>query len=290
MKKNIVAVALAVVFVMALAVPALAQSMNHSATYEMDGTIDFKKQAGHKCNTGAEYKQTIVGSGEISKVQTASMVSGKLEMTDVNDYVAGETSLTVTSVIELCAPPKYTYEDEFGNEAVVHPAAMYGGWDQPYVYGPLGFQDMNHDMWNTYGDWEAVSDQIWAVQVAADPGFSGNLHQDFTAAYGPYDSDGFMWTGDEDFDDPVDSRWAWANTDWDVVVGSDYVGNYFSIDQTARTSMGEVKRFIDISSPVTLGYVYEDMSIVGKSEIEETFAMTNLAAGADVPGLWYNLF
>jgi hypothetical protein len=34
---------------------------------------------------------------------------------------------------------------------------------------------------------DAVSKQIWAVQVSADPGFSGNLHQQFEAAYGPYD-------------------------------------------------------------------------------------------------------
>ena len=290
MKRSIVAIMLAVVFVMALAAPAFAQTMNHSATYEMDGTIDFRKQAGHKCNTGAEYKQTIVGDGEMAKEQSVAMSRGLLTVEDANDYVAGETGLTVTSVIELCAPPKYTYEDDDGNEAVVHPAAMYGDEDQPYIFGPDGFQDANYDMADTYSDWNAVSDQIWAVQVAADPGFSGNLHQDFTAAYGPYDSSGYMWDGEEDFDNPADERWAWANDDWDIVVDDDYVGNYFDIEQHARTSMGEVKRFIDISSPFSHAYLMEDMSVVGKSDIEEAFNMTNIGPGADMPGLWWDLF
>jgi len=289
-KRSIVAIMLAVVFVMALAAPAFAQTMNHSATYEMDGTIDFRKQAGHKCNTGAEYKQTIVGDGEMAKEQSVAMSRGLLTVEDANDYVAGETGLTVTSVIELCAPPKYTYEDDDGNEAVVHPAAMYGDEDQPYIFGPDGFQDANYDMADTYSDWNAVSDQIWAVQVAADPGFSGNLHQDFTAAYGPYDSSGYMWDGEEDFDNPADERWAWANDDWDIVVDDDYVGNYFDIEQHARTSMGEVKRFIDISSPFSHAYLMEDMSVVGKSDIEEAFNMTNIGPGADMPGLWWDLF
>ncbi len=290
MKRTLVAVALVVVFVMALAAPAFAQSITHSATYEMDGVINFKKQMGHLCNTGAEIKQTIMGSGQMDKVQTVSMVAGKITMKDANDGVAGATPLTVTTVWELCAPPKYTYEDDDGNVAIVHPAAIFGAWDQPYVYGPLGFQDMNHDMWATYGDWDAISDQIWAVQVQADPGYSVNVHQDGVAAYGPYDASGFFWLGDDDFEDVADSRWSWANTDWDVVVGDDYVGNYFTMDQHARTSMGTLKRYIDISSPFSHAYLHEDMSVVGKSDVKEAFAMVNLPAGADVPGDWWKLF
>ncbi|MDZ4132731.1 MAG: hypothetical protein U1E11_06300 [Dethiobacteria bacterium] len=290
MKRTLVAVALVIVFVMALAAPAFAQAITHSATYEMDGVINFKKQMGHLCNTGAEIKQTIMGSGQLDKVQTVSMVSGKITMKDANDGVAGATPLTVTTVWELCAPPKYTYEDDDGNVAIVHPAAMFGAVDQPYVFGPLGFQDAKYDMAPTYADWEAVSDQIWAVQVAADPGYSINVMQDGVAAYGPYDSDGYMWLGEDDFEDVADSRWAWANTDWDVVVGEDYVGNYFSMNQHARTSMGTLKRYISVSSPFSHGYLMEDMSVVGKSDVKEAFAMVNLPAGADVPGLWWDLF
>ncbi len=293
MKRSIVAVTLAVVFVMALAAPAFA--MTHTATYEMDGTIDFKKQAGHACNTGAEYKQTIVGDGEMSKEQSIAMIPGRLTVDDANDYVAGETGLTVTSVIELCAPPKYTYEDADGNEAVVHPTAMHNTVDQPYQYGfdfpnnAYVWAGENYDMQDTYDDWEAVSNQIWAVQVAADPGYSGNLYQDFEAAYGPYDGQTAANLADEDWA-PDDNRWGWEDDDWGTLVGDDYVGNYFNIDQHARTSMGEVKRYIDISSPITHAYLMEDMSVVGKSDIDEAFEMTNIAPGDEVPGLWWDLF
>jgi len=106
-KRTLVAVALVVVFVMALAAPTFAQTITHTATYEMDGAINFKKQMGHLCNTGAEVKQTIMGSGQMDKVQTVSLVRGKITMEDANDYVAGATPLTVTTVWELCTPPKY---------------------------------------------------------------------------------------------------------------------------------------------------------------------------------------
>ena len=305
MKKNIVAVALAVIFVMALAVPAFAQVMTHGVTYEMDGTIDYKRQAGHLCNTGAEHKQTIVGTGEMSKTSSIAMIPGRLTMEDTNDYVAGETSLTVTSVIELCAPPKYTYEDTDvdGNtfEGVVSPMAMYTEKDQPRMwYGtsalaPHWKGTENYDDVPGYGNWEAVSSQIWAVQVSADPGYSGNLHQDFEAAYGPYvGHGGTVAAADATFPAAKDSgKWGWQETavgGITAAVGADYVGNYFNIDQYARTSMGEVKRFIDVSSPWSHAYLMEDMSVVGKSDIQEAFDMTNLAPGADIPGLWYDLF
>ena len=402
MQKNVFVVALVVVFVMALSVPVLA--MTHTATYEMEGIIAYQKQTGHLCNTGAEYKQTITGSGEMSKVQNVAMVPGKITVDDTNDYVAGETSLTVTSVIELCAPPKYELdgvpldelldrpydgpdpyneglqeltwrefiaiwlriidppngplndngmdqveidmdivnrfidhiEDEIeyikseiarleeegaseseidaekewlevyeellsainallasaGDKAVVHPSAMYRDLDQPHTYygadgwgGTESYKDAD-----SYNNWEAVSDQIWAVQVAADPGFSGNLHQDFIAAYGPYEGRAYDQLDADDDYAPDDDYWAWENSDWDIIVGSDYVGNYFNIDQTARTSMGTVQRYIDISSPFSHGYLMEDMSVVGESEITEAFEMTNISPGADVPGLWYDLF
>ena len=282
--KNFAAIALAVVFVMALAVPAFAQ-MTHSVTYEMDGEIDFQKQAGHACNTGAVHKQTIAGSGDMTKVQSIAMVPGKLTMEDANDYVAGETSLTVTSVIELCAPPKYTYGD-----ATVSPMAMYGDADQPYTYYGA---DEAAPYWGSgqytddaqYDNWTALTGQIWAAQVQADPGFSGSLHQDFEAAYGPYGSDP-AYVDDEW--NLLDSQWGWDGND--AVVGSEYVGNYFDIDQTARTSMGTVQRYIDVSSPWSHGYLREDMSVVGKSLIDESFGMNNLPAGAETETDWWVLF
>jgi hypothetical protein len=290
-KRTLVAVALVIVFVMALAAPAFAQSITHSATYEMDGKIDFKKQMGHWCNTGAEIKQTIKGEGQMDKVQTVSMVAGKITMKDANDGVAGATPLTVTTVWELCAPPKYTYEDAAEDDAIVHPKAMYvptdlTSNDEPYVWNGVTFQGTTVGMIADEYGWDAVSDQIWAVQVAADPGYSINVHQDGVAAYGPFQSGAAL---DEDDEwNLEDNAWGWDGDDAEV--GPDYVGNYFSMDQHARTSMGTLKRYIDISSPFSHGYLHEDMSVVGKSDVKEAFGMANLPAGVDVPGLWYDLF
>ena len=306
MKRTILAVALAIIFVMALAVPAFAQ-MTHTKTVEADGVYDWETQAGHTCNTGGQLQQTIMGSGELSKVMATAQIPGRLVVNDVNDFVAGETALTITSTIELCAPPKFTYSDNLqvvdglggvstqNITAPVHPLAMYTTENIPAVWGtgPAANALMNGVNISNLADhwgWEAVSDQIWAAQVQADPGFSGSLHQDFTAAEGPF------WGGQ--FWDPEDAwtnnenRWRWEIDGGEIsaVQGDNYVGSFFDMTQHARTSMGEVRRFIDISSPWTHGYVYEDMEIVGKSDIQESFNMTNLGPGGEVPGLWYDLF
>jgi len=290
-KKTILAVALVVFFVMALAVPAFAQNMTHTKTAEIDGTIDWEIQAGHLCNTGAELKSTIMGAGQLSKTMTTAQVKGKITVSDVNDFVAGATNLAVISVIELCAPPKFTYDDADGITAVVAPWAMYGHGSQPYVFGPHGFGEFGSESmesFSTYGDWDPVSKQIWAVHVNADPGFSGNLHQDFEAAYGPFA--GILEANADGAYVAPTNAWGWNPVTLRPVVGLTFVGDYFNIEQHARTSMGAVQRFIDISSPWSGAYVYEDMTVVGKSEINEAFSMVNLGPGADVPGLWWDLF
>lgn len=298
MKRTLVAVALAVIFVLALAAPAVA--MFHTATYEMDGTIALKKQAGHACNTGGVLKQTIAGNGVMDKVMTVTMVPGKLTVSDTNDWVAGATSLTVTSVWELCTPPKYTYDDGT-YEAPVSIMSMYSTHSMPAYFtgvgGHMTYNGMTMGTLAAANGWDALTDQIWAVQVAADPGFSGNLHQDGEAAYGSYWGNA---TAVHAFDALWQStvydnsgKWRWE-LDEDgvkgVSIGADFVGDYFNMSQMARTSQGTLKRYIDISSPWSHAYLMEDMSVVGKSEITEAFSMPNIAAGADVPGLWYDLF
>ncbi len=304
MKRTFVAVALAVIFVLALAAPAFA-SMNHTATYELDGTINFKKQAGHACNTGGVLKQTIAGSGKMDKLMDVAMVPGKLTVADQNDWVAGATPLTVTSVWELCTPPKYTYEgrDALGRK-VVAPVdtlhAMYGPSVNQPAYAYIGERHNMAISGTTvaqlakYYDWDALTGQIWAVQVQADPGFSGNLHQKGEAAYGPF------WAGLKAHDsawtvapNSYTDTWRWE-TDKDNVIGrgigKDYVGDYFNMEQFARTSQGTLKRYIDISSPWSHAYLMQDMTIVGKSEVKEGFSMPNQAAGKDVPKDWWRLF
>ena len=110
--KKALTIALAAVFIMTLAVSVFAQDMTHDANYEMDGMIDIEKQVGHLCNTGAELKQTIYGQGEMSKAMDTVQVAGKITVDDKQDWVTAEDAvfnLTVTSVIELCAPPKHEY-------------------------------------------------------------------------------------------------------------------------------------------------------------------------------------
>jgi hypothetical protein len=290
-KRTLVAVALVVVFVMALAAPTFAQTITHTATYEMDGAINFKKQMGHLCNTGAEVKQTIMGSGQMDKVQTVSLVRGKITMEDANDYVAGATPLTVTTVWELCTPPKYIYDNDT-YDGVVHPNYLYrNGFTTPRLWTAIGWDGYDVEELVDFDEFEAVSSQIWAVQVQADPGYSGNLHQSGVAAYGRFDGVGGPFDDDDALDDLDDESWGWENAGMsDAVVGPDYVGDYFTMNQHARTSMGTLKRFINISSPWSHGYLMEDMSVTGRSDITEAFALHNLPAGVDVPGLWYDLF
>ncbi len=292
MKRTLVAVALAVVMVVALAAPAFAQ-MTHSAAYEFDGTIDFKKQAGHWCNTGAEVLQTIVGNGVMDKTQTVSMVPGRITMEDDNNWVAGATPLTVTTVWHLCAPPKFEYDSDAYEVPIIPTIGD--------LYGGTGFN--NATVWDNAAakGYDALTDQIWAVQVQADPGFSGNLYQDGVAAHGPY--------GGEETVSPAayaeSDSWTWRNSDsWKLFnvdktadgkgarpgVGPNYVGSYFDMDQHARTSQGTLQRYISISSPFNHGYLMEDMSVVGKSDVQETFSMSNLPAGADMPGLWWDIW
>ncbi len=55
----------------------------------------------------------------------------------------------------------------------------------------------------------------------------------------------------------------------------------FNINQSAGTSQGTVKRHVDISSPWSGGYVYEDMTIKGRVEITESFTMGTPVSGVD---------
>jgi len=336
--KNTVAVIMAVLIILIFAVPIFAQSMTHNVTYKMSGTIDLEKQVGHLCNTGGEMKQTIKGEGEMTKVMNTTQVAGRLTVSDEQEWVTAEDAarnLTVTTVIELCAPPKYeatTTEYVYGQEVgwqklrsedyIPSPRQLYESRAQDSTLRTQALAayrdnaEMLAQILNATNEelrelliastegltryettkYEALTNQIWAVQVSPDPGFSGSLTQDFEAAYGPFGG----WIDDPEGAVPgnVDGRsggdfW-YFQTDADGVVGvtagDDYVGNYFNIDQSARTSQGTVRRYIDISSPWSHAYLYEDMEVVGMAEIEETFAMNNLAPGAEAVPDWWDLF
>lgn len=351
---------LIVVILTMLSAPVFANSMNHSALYKLDGTINLEKQAGHLCNTGAEIMQTIMGTGTMDKSQTVALVPGKISMDDQNDWVAGVSALTVTTVIELCAPPKTLVDGDqeldIGTDDIIsiqmppilslfmdslvlelgeeHSWAFADG-DVISPYHPAVLADLV--------EVEKLTQQIWAVQVQADPGFSGELNMDMEAANGPYD-DHYVWYTDPynmpwldmfPYEGPT-SGWAifpvlpwstvqqmyqdmmglmdnsmpitwqdlvlaysdldgaddswWYDEDGKIKVGKDFVGSYFNIEQFARTSQGTMKRYIDISSPFSHGYLSEDVIVVGKSQVEETFSMMNIKPGSDMPGKWWDLF
>lgn len=134
-----------------------------------------------------------------------------------------------------------------------------------------------------------ITDQIWAVQVTAEPGESATLKQNFEAAHGPYDGG-----VDKDSVDKIDKD-SFGLVEGDdgtlkTVKGEDYVGSYFHIEQLAHTTGGTLKRYIDISSPWSHGYLHEDMSVIGTATIEESFQMDNLAPGSGAAVTWYDLF
>lgn len=60
------------------------------------------------------------------------------------------------------------------------------------------------------------------------------------------------------------------------------LANNFMIDQSGSNSVGEIKRYIDLSSPWSGAYLYEDMHVVGSAEIIESFTMYNIRPGAGV--------
>lgn len=132
----------------------------------------------------------------------------------------------------------------------------------------------------TTKNYRALTSQIWAASVEANPGESATLNQDFTAAYGPGPG-------------AADHQWNWAEVAPGFVVpraGDDFVGNYFNITQLAQVTDGVTQRFIDISSPFSHAFVSENMRVVGAAEVDETFNMTNIPEGAEAERDWWDMF
>lgn len=53
------------------------------------------------------------------------------------------------------------------------------------------------------------------------------------------------------------------------------------MQQSSGTSQGTIQRYIDISSPWSGAYVYENSKVVGTAEVSESFTMDNLKPGSD---------
>jgi hypothetical protein len=248
--KPIVALLLALAFIMAPAAAFAEEDdishIGHTVAYDMDGTINYLRQAGHFCNSGAEMQQTISGTGAMTKNSGIILQAGYIKVDDDNDWVTAAdalSNLTVTTAIRLCAPAKHVYGDE---EVPIDESDYYDALDGAGL-DAAGF--------------EALTDQIWAVQVMAEPGYAASLSTDFQAAYGKYEDRG--------------------------VIG--YPGEFFRVNQTARTEQGTLRRYIDISSMRSHGYLHEDLSVTGKSYVRERFNLNNRGAKKESRS-WYDLF
>lgn len=311
MKKTVIALAVAFAFVLALAIPVLGQSITHNVDYELEGDIESERYVGHKCNTGAEMEQYIVGQGKIEKSIRTNQVKGKMVVSDVNDWTTAPDAvqnLSVATRVDLCTPPKMTYKKD-GYEGPVHPWALYRDSNQPRTYfgDTVGAPDDKGSIvsWNNrFGtatvDWsdltdgmEALTDQVWATGIVANPGERGFLATDFDIAYGPYLGHGGSVPSWADAEDLLDTRgtrefWTWALRDGALVprAGSHYVGDYVNIDSMAFVSDGELYRKVDISSPWSGGLIQEDTEVIGFGEVEESLRMVNIAAGSDIVADW----
>jgi hypothetical protein len=111
-------------------------------------------------------------------------------------------------------------------------------------------------------NYEPLTGQVWANSVSSNPGQIVSTSTSGEAAHG-------LPTSADD---------------------EDYVGSYFNIDQQSYVSSGETKRQIDISSPVSHGYLSESVSVIGMAKITDSFSMVNLPAGSAAEASWWDLF
>ncbi len=64
---------------------------------------------------------------------------------------------------------------------------------------------------------------------------------------------------------------------------------YIGLNQQSGTTGGELKRHIDISSPWSAGYLYEDLVVIGRATVTDSFTMNNMSPGSDA-GYWESPF
>lgn len=234
------------IFVLNLSVMANQEHMSHSVNYNMEGRIEFKKQAGFleepslflpmtDQNTGGEFKQTISGDGELSKSFNTVMIKNKIEVEDTNQLL---TSTEASAELDLIT---------------VFDRSLWGDAD-------------------------------WATRIAPDPGEIGLYDLELVSAMGPQHRQYFMlWDDIIDINDIGKDEFAYDYLNDEIVIGPEFVGNYFEIDQYLYVAQGLTERYI------TLGLT-EEMTVEGMSEIEESLEVQSIPAGEDLAADWAALF
>jgi hypothetical protein len=291
-------------FLIAIATPVIAQDVppvlenpdlifDHTIIYDIGGLITINRQLGDKSSTGAVKYTTVRGYGEMTKVENVRIAANIIKIDEISDWnvpVDAINGLTVTTVIDLASRPMAT---------------------AAHVYNENGYDIEEGDIINIYhplvvsGDLEVdrLTQQLWSTRLVTNPGHSGGYHADFIAAYGPgpyereygittdmgdvffYDEK-YMWTYEVGIhpNDRDDRRDGYDRGDY-------YVGNYFSIDQYAYTSGGEMQRLISMSNPFENTLLIEDLSVIGSAAVRESFENHGLIGGPKAVTLaWYELF
>ncbi len=258
-KNLIISMVLVLVLITAFATVAYAENyMDHNVEYDMDGKIDLEKQSGYEYGTGARMRQVITGEGSMEKESSIFMEEGYIEVNDQQDWVTDEQALRnlkVTNSIKLSSPPAFVYGED--DEAV--------WWEEVReAFRPVTLTDDSlpfNSARKRADQWDALTNQIWAVSVEANPGHSGRVDADFEAAY----------ISEAAFNE------IFLNTE-----------DYFEIEQHAATSEGILRRYIDISSPKSLAFLHEDMSVDGTSSVSEEFSLFNSTGENEL--FWHQLF
>ncbi len=232
-------------------------SMSHTIQYDMEGRIELRKQSGHEYGTGARMRQEITGEGSMEKESDIFMEEGYIRVDDQQDWVTAEDAmrnLTVTNSTRLFTPPAFVYD---GTDARVW-------WEEVHrAFRPVFFTGDEAPDFSAREEarlWRALTRQIWAVSVEANPGHFGELNAGFEAVYRP---------GTENM--------AFFNAE-----------DYFEIEQHAATGDGTLRRFIDISSPVSQAFLHEDMRVDGTASVTEAFSLINTTRLTS--RFWHELF
>lgn len=288
----------------AIATPVIAQDVppvlknpdlifSHSIVYDIGGRITINRQLGDKSSTGAVKYTTVRGYGEMTKVENVRIAANIIKIDEISDWnvpIDAINGLTVTTVIDLASRPM---------AAATH------------VYDNYGYDIKEGDIINIYHplvvsrDLEVrrLTQQLWSTRLVTNPGHTGGYHADFIAAYGPgpYEREyGFITDSGEVF--RYDEKYMWTYKEGVSPKDRDhrrrgydrgdyYVGNYFSIDQYAYTTGGEMQRFISMSNPFENTLLIEDMSVIGSAAVRESFENHGLIGGRKAVTLaWHELF
>lgn len=194
-------------FTLAVGNTALAESgsFTYRKQYDVNGVILMKIQAGSDYDQSGQHKSLIQGEGSLERYDYIAMSKDGMIVNTDNYWDADPDSLRGLEVAGT-----FRLHDQYEGEEAD------GENDEEAVPA-------------------ADSQQMFAVSVEANPGETGSLSQNVSAASSVYGNDDYM----------------------------------FAIDQSASTSDGTVKRYIDITDPESGAYLFEDTEIKGQVNITE---------------------